>query len=90
MIKTLRAFDLRGKNVLLRADFNVPMHKDQVANNFRIKAVLPTILTCIEAGAGVVIMSHMGRPQGKIDSKLSLIAVGEELASLLEMPKVLR
>ena len=86
MIKTLRAFDLRGKNVLLRADFNVPMHKDQVANNFRIKAVLPTILTCIEAGAGVVIMSHMGRPQGKRDSKLSLIAVGEELASLLEMP----
>ena len=86
MIKTLRAFDLRGKNVLLRADFNVPMHKDQVANNFRIKAVLPTILTCIEAGAGVVIISHMGRPQGKRDSKLSLIAVGEELASLLEMP----
>ena len=86
MIKTLRAFDLRGKNVLLRADFNVPMHKNQVANNFRIKAVLPTILTCIEAGAGVVIMSHMGRPQGKRDSKLSLIAVGEELASLLEMP----
>ena len=86
MIKTLRAFDLRGKNVLLRADFNVPMHKDQVANNFRIKAVLPTILTCIEAGAGVVIMSHMGRPQGEVDSKLSLIAVGEELASLLKMP----
>ena len=86
MIKTLRAFDLRGKNVLLRADFNVPMHKNQVANNFRIKAVLPTILTCIEAGAGVVIMSHMGRPQGERDSKLSLIAVGEELASLLEMP----
>ena len=47
---------------------------------------MPTILTCIEAGAGVVIMSHMGRPQGEIDSKLSLIAVGEELASLLEMP----
>ena len=86
MIKTLRAFDLRGKNVLLRADFNVPIYKDQVTNNFRIKAVLPTILTCIEAGAGVVIMSHMGRPHGTIDSNLSLIAVGEELASLLEMP----
>ena len=86
MIKTLKAFDIAGKNVLIRTDFNVPMKGDEVANNFRVKAVLPTIMTCIDAGASVVLMSHMGRPKGKIDSSLSLMPVGEELAALLEMP----
>ena len=86
MIRTLKAFDIRGKNVLIRTDFNVPMKGDEVANNFRIKAVLPTIMTCIDAGASVVLMSHMGRPKGKVDPSLSLMPVGEELAALLEMP----
>ena len=86
MIKTLNAFDLRGKNILIRTDFNVPMDGETVSNNFRIKAVLPTIMTCLDAGAAVVIMSHMGRPKGTIDNNLSLIPVGEELAGLLEMP----
>ena len=86
MIKTLKAFDIAGKNVLIRTDFNVPMKGDKVANNFRVKAVLPTIMTCIDAGASVVLMSHMGRPKGKIDTSLSLMPVGEELAALLEMP----
>ena len=86
MIRTLKAFDIRGKNVLIRTDFNVPMKGDEVANNFRIKAALPTIMTCIDAGASVVLMSHMGRPKGKIDPSLSLMPVGEELAGLLEMP----
>ena len=86
MIKTLQAFDLRGKNILIRTDFNVPMDGEIVTNNFRIKAALPTIKTCIEAGAAVVLMSHLGRPKGKADQSLSLIPVGEELAALLEMP----
>ena len=86
MVKTLKAFDLRGKNILIRTDFNVPMDFERVSNNFRIKAVLPTIMTCLDAGAAVVIMSHMGRPKGTIDNDLSLIPVGEELAGLLEMP----
>ena len=86
MIKTLKAFDIAGKNVLIRTDFNVPMKGDKVSNNFRVKAVLPTIMTCIDAGASVVLMSHMGRPKGKIDPSLSLMPVGEELAALLEMP----
>ena len=86
MVKTLRAFDLRGKNILIRTDFNVPMDGERVSNNFRIKAALPTIMTCLDAGAAVVIMSHMGRPKGTIDNDLSLVPVGEELAGLLEMP----
>ena len=86
MVKTLRAFDLRGKNILIRTDFNVPMDGERVSNNFRIKAALPTRMTCLDAGAAVVIMSHMGRPKGTIDNDLSLVPVGEELAGLLEMP----
>ena len=86
MIKTLRAFDLQGKNILIRTDINVPMAGNVVSNNFRIKASLPTITTCIEAGAAVVIISHMGRPDGEVDESLSLVPVGEELAGLLEMP----
>jgi phosphoglycerate kinase len=86
MIKTLKAFDLEGKNVLLRVDFNVPVVNERVVNNFRIKASLPTISTCIDAGASVTLMSHLGRPNGVRDDKLSLMCVGEELASLLEMP----
>ncbi|MFL2983023.1 MAG: phosphoglycerate kinase, partial [Candidatus Neomarinimicrobiota bacterium] len=86
MIKTLRAFNIQGKNVLIRTDFNVPIEDGNISNNFRIKAALPTIKTCLDAGAAVVIMSHMGRPNGKIDESLSLVPVGEELAGLLEMP----
>jgi phosphoglycerate kinase len=86
MIRTLRAFNLRGKNILIRVDFNVPMDGEMVINNFRIRAALPTINTCLEGGAAVVLMSHLGRPEGKVDTTLSLIPVGEELAGLLEMP----
>jgi len=86
MIRTLKAFDLKGKSILMRVDFNVPLDGERVSNNFRIKSALPTINTCLEAGAAVVLMSHLGRPNGEPDSELSMIPVGEELAELLEMP----
>ncbi len=86
MIRTLKAFDLKGKNILIRVDFNVPIKGERVTNNFRIKSALPTINTCLEAGAAVVLMSHLGRPKGEVDPELSLIPVGEELAGLMEMP----
>ena len=86
MIRTIKAFDIKGKNILLRVDFNVPMKKSGVSNNFRIKTVLPTIKSCIEGGASITIMSHLGRPNGSPSKKFSLMSVGEELAKLLEMP----
>jgi len=86
MIKTLKSFDLKNKNILIRTDFNVPMDGDKVANNFRIKAALPTIKTCLESGSSVTLMSHLGRPDGTQKNHLSLMPIGEELASLLEMP----
>tara|TARA_A100001037_G_scaffold303177_1_gene336558 strand:+ start:876 stop:2063 length:1188 start_codon:yes stop_codon:yes gene_type:complete len=86
MIRTLKAFDLKRKVILIRVDFNVPLEGENIANNFRIKSALPTINTCLDAGASVVLMSHLGRPNGQVDSNLSLISVGEELAGLLELP----
>ena len=86
MIRTLNAFDIKAKNILLRVDFNVPMNGEIVSNNFRIKSALPTIKSCIEGGASITIISHLGRPNGSVDKKYSLMPVGEELARLLEMP----
>ena len=86
MIKTLKSFDLKDKNILIRADFNVPINNQVVTNNFRIKSSLSTIKTCLDSGASITLMSHLGRPNGKRCDDLSLVPVGEELASLLEMP----
>ena len=86
MIKSLKTFDLKDKRVLIRVDFNVPIENDRVVDDFRIKATIPTIQYCLKAGANIVLMSHLGRPNGQVDSELSLIPTGETLADLLEMP----
>lgn len=86
MLRTLKAFDLKEKKVLMRVDFNAPLKDNKVSDNFRIKSTLPTIKTCIEGGASLTLMSHVGRPNGEYDKKLSLMPIGEELASLLQMP----
>ena len=86
MIKTLKTFDLKNKRVLLRVDYNVPLENDRVIDDFRIKQTLPTIKYCLDAGAKIVIMSHLGRPNGKYDPNLSLMPIGETLADCLEMP----
>jgi len=75
-----------GKTVLIRVDYNVPVENELVVDDYRILKSIPTIEYCLDQGAKVVLMSHMGRPKGKIDDKLSLIPAGEKLAELLEMP----
>ena len=62
------------------------MSGESVVDNFRIKSSLPTIIYCLEAGASLVLMSHLGRPKGKKIKEMSLVPVGKELASLLQMP----
>ena len=79
---------LRGKRVLIRADLNVPLAGGAVANAARIDASLPTVRQCLEAGAGVALVSHLGRPTAGAEqpSELSLAPVAEVLAERLACP----
>jgi phosphoglycerate kinase len=86
--KTIRDFDLSGKRVLMRVDFNVPQDKQTgaITNTQRITAAIPTIKYALEKGASVVLMSHLGRPDGQAIAKFSLKPVAAELAKLLNKP----
>jgi phosphoglycerate kinase len=75
-----------GKRVFLRADLNVPLEAGHVADETRIRAVLPTIRLCLERRARIVLASHLGRPGGKPDPHLSLAPVAPRLADLLGAP----
>lgn len=82
--KTLEDFDFEGKRVLVRVDFNVPMDENQnITNDARIRAALPTIKYLIDNNAKVILMSHLGRPKGKVDKKYSLSPVAKRLSELL-------
>ncbi len=83
-IKDLPPASLRGKRVLVRVDFNVPMEGDQVSDDTRLRAAMPTIDALADAGARVVLLSHLGRPKGKPEAKYSLAPVAKKLATLTE------
>lgn len=86
--KTVRDVNLKGKRVIMRVDFNVPQDKvtGAITNTKRIEAALPTIKYALEQGASVVLMSHLGRPDGKVIAKFSLKPVAEALEKLLGRP----
>ena len=86
MLRKLKSFDLHSKRILIRVDFNVPILNDVVVDDYRIRKTIPTIKHCIDQGAKVILMSHLGRPKGKIKPEFSLMPTGEKLAELLEMP----
>jgi len=81
--KTVKDIDLKGKRVLMRVDFNVPMQDGKVTDDKRIRASLPTIKYVLDQGASLILMSHLGRPKSASDSEFSLRPVSEVLASLL-------
>lgn len=83
-LRTLNDIDLKGKSVLLRLDLNVPLQDGKITDDTRIKASLPTIRAILEQTNKLVIMSHLGRPKGKVDPAYSLEPVGARLAELLE------
>ncbi len=81
---TIDDLDLKGKRVLMRVDFNVPLTEDgQVADDMRIRAALPSIKKVLEEGGSLVLMSHLGRPKGKWNEKYSLKPVAKRLSELL-------
>ncbi|MCG8610806.1 MAG: phosphoglycerate kinase [Pseudomonadales bacterium] len=86
-ILTMTSLDLQGKRVLIREDLNVPVKDGKVTSDARIRASLPTIQAAIDAGAKVMLMSHLGRPtEGEYDEAFSLQPVAEHLSGLLGQP----
>jgi len=86
----MRDIDLAGKRVLIREDLNVPLKDGQVASDARIRAALPTIEQALAAGAQVMLLSHLGRPEeGVFDAQFSLAPVAERLGKLLGKPVTL-
>lgn len=83
---TVRDFDPRGKRVLMRVDFNVPIEDGRVRDDSRIRASLPTIAYLLEHGASIVLMSHLGRPKGKVTDSLRLRPVAQHLSALIRRP----
>ena len=82
--KTVKDVDLKGKRVLMRVDFNVPLDEScNITDDIRIRAALPTIKYALDKGAKVILMSHLGRPDGKVDEKLRLAPCAKRLEKLL-------
>ena len=79
----MKSFDFAGKKVLIRVDFNVPQDKDlKVTDNTRIAAAMPTITKVLQAGGTVVLMSHLGRPKGERQDRMSLSYLVSEVEAL--------
>ena len=85
MFKKLKEFTVFNKRVLVRCDFNVPLdEKGNILDDFRIRQTLPTIKHLVESRAKVILMSHLGEPDGKVVSKLKMNKVAERLAGFLD------
>lgn len=84
--KTIKDVEWQGKKALVRVDFNVPISDGHISDDARIQAALPTISYLLEHGAGVILMSHLGRPKGEPDPQYSLRPVAEHLGTLVEAP----
>ena len=80
----LESVNVAGKRVVIRVDLNVPLANGQVANDLRLRAALPTIQYCLDRSAEVVLISHLGRPQSRVDPKFSLEPVSRHLSQLLD------
>ncbi len=81
--RTLDQLDVRGKRVLTRVDFNVPLEDGRITDDTRVTSALPTIRALLDAGAAVVLVSHLGRPKGQANPAFSLAPVAAHLSELL-------
>jgi 3-phosphoglycerate kinase len=87
--KTIRDLDIKNKRVLMRVDFNVPLDDNlNITDDIRIRAAVPTIKYAIDNGAKVILMSHLGRPDGKVNEKMRLAPCAKRLEKLLGKPVI--
>ncbi len=84
--KTIKDFDVKGKKVFCRVDFNVPMENGQITDETRIVAAIPTIEYLAEQGAIVILASHLGRPKGEVVEELRMDPVAQRLSELMNKP----
>jgi phosphoglycerate kinase len=84
--KSVTDIDVKGKHVLVRVDFNVPIKDGKVGDDTRIRAAMPTIDYLLQHGAAVILFSHLGRPKGGPDPKFSMKPVAEYLAKMMGKP----
>jgi phosphoglycerate kinase len=84
--QTIRDINLKGKTVLLRADYNVPLEDGQITDDYRVKQSLPTIKYLLDQDVRLIICSHLGRPSGPKDTANSLFPVAKRLQQLLDRP----
>jgi 3-phosphoglycerate kinase len=85
--QTIQDIELKGKKVLIRVDFNVPLDENlNITDDIRIRAAVPTIKYALDHGAKVILMSHLGRPDGKVDEKLRLAPCAKQLEKLIGRP----
>lgn len=90
VVKTLDSLgDVRGKRVLVRSDFNVPLDGTTITDDGRIRAALPTLKALLDGGARVIVTAHLGRPKGEPEAKYSLAPVAARLGELLGQPVAL-
>lgn len=88
---TMDQLSLEGKRVLIREDLNVPLRHGAVSNDARLRAALPTIRAAVDAGASVILMSHLGRPsEGDVSPEFSMEPIAQALSSLLDTPVLLQ
>jgi len=88
MKKTVRDIDVKGKKVIMRADYNVPMKNGVITDDTRITAAMPTVEYLLENGAAVILMSHLGKPKGEAKPELSLAPVAKRIEELLDRPVI--
>ena len=88
MKTTIKDLDVSGKKVLVRVDYNVPMKDGVITDDTRIKESIPTLMYLLDHGAKLILMSHLGRPEG-VDKKYSLAPVAKRLKDLLNVKVVM-
>ena len=88
MKKTVRDIDIKGKKIICRCDFNVPMKNGEITDDTRITAAMPTIEYMLGEGASVILMSHLGKPKGAAKPELTLAPVAKRIEELLGKPVI--